>query len=208
MPLKGFRQSGRLSHEVTRPPPRITGSPGKDLLINPIRIRILTALSNQKLTTHQIANAIPDIPQTTLYRQISILVENGLIQVVEENPVRGTVERVFQLDKQVSITDEDMKGMRKQDIEQLFSVIIGTLLSEAKVYLNSLPEQVDINVISDGIDFNNIALFLNDTEYKELTHKLHDIILAYAKLTPGENRKRRLFSYIFIPSPSNSEKCC
>jgi DNA-binding transcriptional ArsR family regulator len=187
-------------------PVRIQPVSKLELIMNPVRIRILTALSNQKLNTHQIALEIPDIPQTTLYRQINILVENGLINVVEENPIRGTVERVYQLDKSVNISDEDMNSLQKKDLEQLISVMIGTLLSEAKVFLNTMPEKGDIKHLAHGIEFAKTALLLNDGEYKELTEKMHDVIRPYAKLSTGEDRKRMVFTYLFIPSVSNIEK--
>jgi DNA-binding HxlR family transcriptional regulator len=179
-----------------------------ELIMNPIRIRILTALSNQKLTTHQIAIEIPDIPQTTLYRQINTLVENGLIHVAEENPIRGTVERVYQIDKSVNLTEEDVSSLQKKDLERLISVMIGSLLSEAQVFLNTLPEQGDVKSVAQKIEFAKTALFLNDAEFKELNEKLRAVIRPYAKLPSGEDRKRTLFSFLFIPSASNTEKCC
>jgi predicted transcriptional regulator len=174
--------------------------------MNPVRIRILTALSNQKLTTHQLAIEIPDIPQTTLYRQINTLVENGLIQVAEENPIRGTVERVYQIDRAVNLTDDDLNSLRKKDLEQLVSVMIGSLLSEAKVFLSAMPDQGDVKPLAQGIEFAKTSLFLNGTEFEELNKKMHEVIHSYAKLPAGEDRKRMVFSYFFIPVVSNTEK--
>jgi len=170
-----------------------------ELIMNPVRIRILTALSNQKLTTHQLAIEIPDIPQTTL-------VENGLIQVAEENPIRGTVERVYQIDRAVNLTDDDLNSLRKKDLEQLVSVMIGSLLSEAKVFLSAMPDQGDVKPLAQGIEFAKTSLFLNGTEFEELNKKMHEVIHSYAKLPAGEDRKRMVFSYFFIPVVSNTEK--
>lgn len=45
------------------------------------------------ITPGQIAARLPDVPQTTLYRHINLLIEGGILQVVRETKVRGTLER-------------------------------------------------------------------------------------------------------------------
>ncbi|NNJ11357.1 helix-turn-helix domain-containing protein [Chloroflexales bacterium ZM16-3] len=45
-----------------------------DLLLHPIRLRIIVALTVQQLTVQQLAGVLPDVPQATLYRQIHKLV--------------------------------------------------------------------------------------------------------------------------------------
>ena len=89
-----------------------------NLLIHPVRMRIITTVSTQRMTAKNISEALPDIPLTSLYRHINLLVEGGILQVVEENQIRGTVERVFILAAPPSLTSEDLSGMTKEDYLQ------------------------------------------------------------------------------------------
>jgi DNA-binding transcriptional ArsR family regulator len=68
-----------------------------DLILHPIRMRIIMALAGERWTARQIAAALPDVAQATLYRHINALAEGGILRIVEERPVRGMVEKVYAL---------------------------------------------------------------------------------------------------------------
>jgi DNA-binding transcriptional ArsR family regulator len=170
-----------------------------DLLVHPIRIRIITAISADRVTAKDLAKALPDIPQTTLYRHINILVDGGILQVVEEIPQRGTVERVFGFKTPPSLTQEDLIGLSKEEYQQAFTLIMSTLLNDAISYINSVPDEEEIDLLGAGFDFNKIQLNLSDEEYKIVNKKILDIAMAAAVNKPTEDRKRRIFSYLFIP---------
>ena len=59
-----------------------------DLIFHPIRLRIITAVSSQRVTAHELAEALPDIPQ---YDTLPASQRPGggevLLDVVEENPI-------------------------------------------------------------------------------------------------------------------------
>ena len=63
-----------------------------DVLMHPVRMRIMVALAGQQLTAQQLMTLLPDIAQATLYRHLSVLTEQQVLEVVEERPVRGTVD--------------------------------------------------------------------------------------------------------------------
>ena len=68
-----------------------------DLILHPVRLRILLALADNHWSARQIAQVMPDVAQATLYRHINALAEGNILQIVEERPVRGTVEKVYAL---------------------------------------------------------------------------------------------------------------
>jgi DNA-binding transcriptional ArsR family regulator len=69
-----------------------------DVLVHPLRMRIVTAMGLQKMTAGDIAAHLPDIPQASLYRHLALLVKADVVQIVETRPVRGAVEKVYALD--------------------------------------------------------------------------------------------------------------
>jgi DNA-binding transcriptional ArsR family regulator len=68
-----------------------------ELALHPVRLRILMAVAGRQLTVQQMAKLLDGIPQATLYRHVNALADCDILQVVSENPVRGTTEKVYML---------------------------------------------------------------------------------------------------------------
>ena len=74
-----------------------------EIVMNPARQRIFQyLLVNETGTVKEMRKALPDIPSASLYRHVKILLDNGILTVVEENRIRGTVESVYKLNKRPS----------------------------------------------------------------------------------------------------------
>jgi DNA-binding transcriptional ArsR family regulator len=101
------------------------------LLIHPIRLRIVTTISDGRKTARQVAAAMPDVPQSSLYRHLNLLLEGGMLQVVEEIPVRGTVEKVYALvEERINITAEDYASLTTDDLINGVNLIITNLMGD------------------------------------------------------------------------------
>jgi DNA-binding transcriptional ArsR family regulator len=170
-----------------------------DLIFHPIRLDIISALSTQRMTAGDLAHLMPGVPLTTLYRHINLLVEGGLLEVVEEHPIRGTVERVYALAGPPSLHAEDLVGMTKKDYEQSFAIYLSSLLSDAKNYLAAKPDDQEIDLFADGVEVTKLQLLLSDEEARTLNAQIFEMIMSATKKGPAPNRRRRVFSYIFIP---------
>ena len=173
-----------------------------DLFLHPVRLRIITAISTHRMTAKEIAQTMPDIPLTTLYRNINALAEGGIIQVVEETQIRGTVERTYGLSGIPTLTDEDLGGMSKEDCEQAFTTYLSTLMSDARHYLDGKSDGEEIHLIQDGVVVSKIEVFLSQEENRAMNERIHEIIIAAGRNEPTLNRRRHVFSYIIIPSNS------
>ena len=170
-----------------------------NLILHPVRLRILTAISTYRMTAGEISVAMPDIPLTTLYRHINALMEGGLLTIVEERPVRGTVERLYALTSPPSLTAEDLEGMTREECEQAFTMFLSTLMSDAQHYLDTRSDSRGINPLEDGVHISKVQLFLTDNEFKQLNLKMMELMLEAAKNQPKPGRLRRIFTYMFIP---------
>ncbi|HEY2693839.1 MAG TPA: helix-turn-helix domain-containing protein, partial [Pseudonocardiaceae bacterium] len=63
-----------------------------DLLLHPVRLRIVKAfLGDRVLTTAQLAAELDDVPPGSVYRHVGLLTKAGVLHVVAERRVRGTV---------------------------------------------------------------------------------------------------------------------
>jgi DNA-binding transcriptional ArsR family regulator len=170
-----------------------------DLMLHPLRLRNITAISGSRMTAKDLAEIISDVPQATLYRHINALTEGEILKVVEENPVRGTLERVYALAEPPSLQPEDLQGMTKQDYEQAFTVFLTTCMSDARRYLNSKAEGQPINLLADGVMVSKAELNLSDDEFSRLNQEISGLLLSAFGNQPAPGRKRRVMVYLAIP---------
>ena len=168
-----------------------------DLLLHPIRLRIITTLAGKSLTPAQIGTAIPDVPQASLYRHISQLLEGGIIAVIEERPVRGTVEKVYQLvDGASRINPQDIHNISDDDHLNYFMVFLSSLLQDFSTHLEKSPS--DKSKMDDVI-YNKVVLYLTNEERQSLTQQIRALLIPYITASDDATHHRHIFSLISIP---------
>lgn len=171
-----------------------------DVILHPVRMQIIQNLINQQLTSQQLKELLPDIPQASLYRNIKKLVEAEVIQIVDEIPIRGTVEKVYSVnDKHLSINPEEMNNLSREEHMGFFINFMANLMGEFERYLS----QEKIDLLADGVSFRQTPLYLTDAEFIEF---IKDLSAAYAKVTPNKpekGRKKRTVATIIIPDEKN-----
>ena len=97
----------------------------RDLLLHPIRMRIVQLLARQPLTIQAMGRLIPDVPQATLYRHVNTLVKTDFVTVLEEHQKRGTVERVYGLqEKTWTLLPSELAQVSKEDSRRFFAAMI------------------------------------------------------------------------------------
>jgi DNA-binding transcriptional ArsR family regulator len=171
-----------------------------DLFLHPIRLRIITAISTQRMTAGDIARTMPDVPQTTLYRNINALAAGGIIELVEERQVRGTVERVYALTSIPSLNDEDLQGMSRDDFMRAFTTYLSTLVSDASRYLDEKPTDEPFHIVEDGVVVSRIELFLTQEENRVLVQRMQELLMEAGGNEPSPGRKRHVWAHVVIPS--------
>jgi len=171
-----------------------------ELILHPIRARIIVEVSGRRTTAKELAESMPEIPMTTLYRHINALTEGGILAIVEENQVRGTVERVYALDREATdLTPEELRQMTKEDYEQAFTLFVTSLLGDFSRYLDSRePENIDL--AADGLKFGKVQLHLTEEEFEALQVQVYGALESVVGNEPSQGRKRRIASVTFIPT--------
>jgi hypothetical protein len=171
-----------------------------DLLLHPVRLRILQAfLGDRTMTTSQLQAELPEVPPASLYRQVAKLVDAGVLAVVSERRVRGTLERTYALrTSEATVKPADLAGLTADEHREMFMTFVAALLREFDRYL----EQGDIDLIRDGVSYRLTGMWLSKTEAKKLAQELNDVLLPYAAHTPRRGRKRWYFGAIAIPAPT------
>jgi hypothetical protein len=167
------------------------------LVFHPVRMRVITAVSGQTVTTKQLQKAIPEIPQATLYRHIGALINGGVLEVMELRKIRGVEERLLRMKGPPSVTPRDLKGKTRVELEQLGNMFVSGLLSDIRRYLYGRKKP---DPFRDGVQIHKALLLLSDAELAKLNGEVMRLILAALKRKPAAGRKGRIFSYSIIPS--------
>jgi DNA-binding transcriptional ArsR family regulator len=173
--------------------------PSADLLLHPVRLRILQAfLGDRPLTTSQLRTELPDVPPASLYRHVAKLVDAGVLSIVEERRVRGALERTYTLQtSEATVKPEDLANLTADEHRRMFLTFLAGIIREFDLYL----ERGDIDLIRDGISYRLSGMWLTATEAKKLARDLNHILLPAASNTPKRGRKRWYFGSIVLPAP-------
>jgi len=168
-----------------------------DLLLHPIRLRILQSLlGDRSLTTAQLRDELSDIPAATLYRHISKLVDAGVLSVVNERRVRGAVERTYILrTAAASVNLAEVSKMSTEDHRKMFLAFVAGLMAEYDRYL----EKGNVNLVRDGVSYSLSGMWLSDNELKELRSELITALQPRLANAPKPGRKRWLLGVEIFP---------
>ena len=123
-----------------------------DLLLHPVRLRIVQAfLGDRALTTSALSAELADIAPASLYRHVARLVDAGVLAVVAERRVRGAVERTYVLRTSAAgIGLDQLAAMSADDHRAAFMAFVAGLLGDFDRYL----ARGDIDLLRDGVSYS------------------------------------------------------
>ncbi|MGY1815045.1 helix-turn-helix domain-containing protein [Blastococcus sp. SYSU D00820] len=174
-----------------------------DLLLHPVRLRVVQALlGDRTLTTTDLRAELPDVPAATLYRHVAVLAEAGVLEVVGERRVRGASERTYRLVPAAASVDADAAaGMTAEEHRRAFATFVAALLADFDAYLDGAAGEdgTGADLARDGVGYRQLGLWLTDAEFTAMVTDLRAVLAARAELGPGEGRRRRLVSTVFLP---------
>lgn len=159
------------------------------LIFNPARFRILQYIrfhGNARAT--DLIENMSDIPRATIYHHIKLLEDHGIICVVKENKIRGTVERTYALKNESVFMDAD----RPVALSTAFHL-------ESMQEMNAYFENKENDNQKDNVFFSSVMLNVTEQEYTALLKAVADAINPYVDQEPAEGRSIRKLSIISAP---------
>ena len=67
-----------------------------ECITNPAKCKLLLEIYSQgQATAKHLSDTFGDIPQATLYRNLKKMLNDGILKVVDETQIRGTVEKTY-----------------------------------------------------------------------------------------------------------------
>ena len=175
------------------------------LLTDPFKGKLLERFAGEPITTKQVADLMGE-KAPRLYRHVDALFEAGLLELVEEKPKRGTVERYYRTVASRFEVDPHLfsksSGQHNESIELMRSLIRET--ESDLLHLFELPEES----FADPVDrplVMRIALRSNRREIGRLRDKLDEWLTECQELAdnnePGEDDIAYAGLLTFYPLP-------
>jgi hypothetical protein len=170
-----------------------------DLILHPVRLRIIQAfasdLGSRRLTPQQVAAALPDLPQASLYRHLERLHRGGVLAIASERRVRGAVERTYVLAAGgASLSPEDLANATREEHLGYFTTFAVGLIAQFERYL----QRPEIDLVADGVGYRQVVLNLSDEEVEEMAAALNGAVARFLhRSEPG--RRRRTLATVLLP---------
>lgn len=161
-----------------------------EVMLNPVRLRIIQQLAvNAKMTATGLCEKISDVPRTTLYRHINVLLENDVLTVVSEKKIRGSLERTLALNV------EEVK--KHNSLENAPQQILGFLMNRYARYHDYFSSE-NPDPAKDRIFCNDTVMMMDDNEFDQFLGELRDLLNKYS-FKAAEGRRARDISVLSVP---------
>lgn len=170
-----------------------------DLILHPVRFRILETISGESLTTQEVAGRLPDVPKSTIYRHLKRLLENDMIAVDETHQVRGVTEKTYRLNQPLRLSVEEMADMSPDEHVQYFRTYALALVQGFSHYVRSAAVDNKVDMVAHRSGYSEALVFATTAELDEAFTAINQALMALATNTPGENRHKHKFAIITHP---------
>ncbi len=168
-----------------------------DLLLHPVRLRVVHALSGgRELSTGELCARMPEVSKVTVYRHVALLMEAGFLAVADEHRVRGAVERRYRLRQDRPAVDaEAAAAMSLEDHRRGFAAAMVVLIAEFSAYL----DREGANPTSDLVSYRQSTIWLSPDELTQLVDELLTVLEPSLSKGPAPGRVPHLLSPIIFP---------
>lgn len=173
-------------------------------LMNPVLCKLIMDINaNGQMTAKQLAEDHPDIAQATLYRHLKRLTSDGIIKVVAENHVRGTVERTYIL--AVDFVS-DLDSIAESNSGEAYLALFIQYCAGLTKLFEDYCKRDDIDIKGDISAYNAAPIYATDAELMQALHQMEDILAGLLKNKPSKDRNLRTLGFIITPPQKKDSK--
>ncbi|ORI20695.1 helix-turn-helix domain-containing protein [Rhodococcus sp. 1168] len=170
-----------------------------EVLRNPVRIRIInTVMDGREFTAASLLDWLPDVSRPTLYRQLTVLLDAGILVVHREERRRGAVQRTYRFKSGgAKMPRTEMAALTTDDHQSLFAAAMSVLASSFQHYLRTAGAEP----YRDSVSYIQLPVWLTDDERTHLVAQLETVLKSAASNPSEDGRRKYLISPIFFPIP-------
>lgn len=163
----------------------------------PLNAKLILEIYEQKqITTAKLSEKFNEIPQATLYRRLQKMLADDVLKIVEENHIRGTVEKVYALNYDIEANWKKMSEANDgKTYMQFVTYYTLGILQEFKEY--TAKEEIDIK--GDGTGLFIAPVYATYEELTSSLNKIVEIVTGLKDNKPNGERKLRNICITITP---------
>lgn len=169
-----------------------------DLILHPVRFRLLAGLAGETLTTAELAERLPDVPKSSIYRHMRRLLDGGVIAVAGERPVRGVVEKTYRLDQPLHLSAAEVSGLTAEEHVHYFRAYALTLIQGFAAYSRAGGDPPDM--LADRAGYTETFVFATTEELDRFAVALNEALRPLLANGPGDGRHKHKLAVITHPA--------
>lgn len=170
-----------------------------DLILHPIRLRIVQALSGTSLSPAELQARLADVPTSSLYRQLALLRKAGFVEQDSTRSGRGPKEKVYRLARVTRLSGDDVAGLGLTDHKRMFTTWVVTLLQRFERYLERADASGEIDLAGDRVGYTEAAFHADQAEFDAFAVGLNELLTPLLAVPDGPGRRRRRLCTITFP---------
>ena len=167
-----------------------------DLVIHSVRFRILQTLMVEEQSTKEIALRLKDVPASSLYRHLKILLEAGYINVAETRLVQGIQEKVYRLVRSPRLGQADLMEVTHEDHLRYFTIYVMTLLQGFADYLDASPK---LDFLADNSGYTEAIIWASPQEFADFTGTINRALLPLLHNQAGSQKAKQKIAIVTHP---------
>lgn len=154
-----------------------------DLIIHPVRLRILQSLIEGPKTTQEIASELTSVPKSSLYRHLKLLLNERFVEVQDVRLVQGIQEKVYALAQTPRLSSGDLAQATANDHFRYFTIYVTTLLQGFSDYLTANSE---LDFEADRVGYNEVMFWATPKEFDLFAQSLNQALIPLLAHSSGQ----------------------
>ena len=200
-----------MANRETRDP--VAGQPGSsvrrmaaqastlELILHPLRLRILQAMTGRTMTTAELAGLFDDVAAATVYRHVNTPASRRVLTIVSERRVRGAVERTLALvEDAAQMNAEDAAQMSEEQHRQAFAVFLAHQAAEFDRFIAR-----DDEAAMPLFGYGQTILHLTEDDLGDVQEQLRAILEPYLRSRGGLDEHRVSLATLLIPESTSQD---
>lgn len=172
-----------------------------DLLVHPIRLRIIQTLGQDHLTTQELARRLPDVPVSSLYRHLQLLRRGKVLDVVESRQVNGIEEKVYAITGRTHLGPEEMAQLSGDEHVKYFATYLLTLLQNFAGYIGSAQDEDGrVDLAADYAGYTEVIYYADEAELQAFQAALGAALRPMIENKATAERRRYRMAIIAHPT--------
>jgi DNA-binding HxlR family transcriptional regulator len=171
-------------------------TPTVDVVMHPVRLRVIQHVAGREVTTAQLRKALPDVTPATLYRHVAALIDAGILRVVAERRVRGAVERTLALgQREARGGREELQAMSEEQHRRSFATFLAHLAADFDRFVTHGDAES-----RSFLGYGQTPLYVSADDLARIQEQIQQILDPYISGGSGEGHRVTLAT-VLIPEP-------